>query len=312
MEAGGNAELAPALLSLPTKLDPYDPSPEVREGDSSLRKHPSILLTDGRALTFKKLDRKRVSFGKNTEFPISQVSALTQEDPQRSQVEVSTGKSDFERYLEGPVSHHREVDAMVAQAIEAANEKVMGLFQVTEKINNEFASRLGIDFKQPSETQLSELIKSNSALQSHISDLEVRFNRLQARLEADQSEQGHIEEKLTATQQQAERAIENKVVELQKKKGRLQAEVEMYRRMTGVSMQQFSGNVLTGVCKGLAGGELKFELRFKQEEGCTYSPISLQLHGLDEMLKHPISRLADCELVMIFRRMLSAVVYRPS
>lgn len=312
MEAGGNAELAPALLSLPTKLDLQDPSPEVREGDSCTRRHPSILLTDGRALSFKKLDRKRVSFGKNTEFPISQVFTVTQEDPPKTQAEVTMGKSDFERYLEGPVSFHREVDVRVAQAIEAANEKILGLFQVTEKINNEFASRLGIDFKQPSETQLNELIKTNFSLESHIASLETRFHSLQTRLELDQSQQCHMEEKLTATQQQVERTIENKLVEMQKKKERLLAEVDMYRRMTGVSLLQLSGNVLTGVCKGLAGGELKFELRFKREEGCTYNPISLQLHGLDEMLKHPISRLADCELVMIFRRMLSAVIYRPS
>jgi hypothetical protein len=140
----------------------------------------------------------------------------------------------------------------------------------------------------------------------------MRFNRLQDRLEVDKSEQGHIEEKLTATQQQVEQSIENKLTELKKKKERLLAEVDLYRRMTGVSLLQFSGNVMTGMCKGLAGGELKFELRFKGEDGCTYNPISLQLHGLDEMLKHPITRLADCELVMIFRRMLSAVIYKPS
>ena len=40
-----------------------------------------------------------------------------------------------------------------------------------------------------------------------------------------------------------------------------------------------------------------FELRFEREEGCPSSPISFQLHGLDEVLQHPISSLAACELV---------------
>ena len=314
MEAGGKPELTSSLLtSLPAKQGLCDSSSEIRECDSGgVRKHPSILLTDGRTLTFKKADRKRVSFGKNTEFPISQVSLFTQDEVPKPPVDQPMGKSDFERYLEGPLSYHREVETVISEAIEAANQKIMGLFQATEKVNDELASRLGIDYRQPSESQLSELIKANSVLQSHISDLEMRFNRLQDRLELDKSEQGHIEEKLTATQQQVEQSIESKLMELKKKKERLLAEVDLYRRMTGVSLLQFSGNVMTGMCKGLAGGELKFELRFKGEDGCTYNPISLQLHGLDEMLKHPITRLADCELVMIFRRMLSAVIYKPS
>ena len=76
MEAGGKPELTSSLLtSLPAKQGLCDSSSEIRECDSGgVRKHPSILLTDGRTLTFKKADRKRVSFGKNTEFPISQTS----------------------------------------------------------------------------------------------------------------------------------------------------------------------------------------------------------------------------------------------
>ena len=313
MEVGGNYDST--ISDFPSVQRTKDLSPpEIREGEAdSVRKHPSILLTDGRTLNFKKLDRKRVSFGKNTEFPISQISVVSQGDSEGvREMRPMPVKDDFEKYMEGPLNYQREVNSLVSQALDSINQNLFHLLSSTSQINDQLASKLGIDCRQPSETQLNELIASNSLRESHILELENRISVLEERLKADKSEHGYIEEQLMSKRQKTEQEIERKRKELEARKEKMQAEVEMYKKLTGVSLLQLSGNVLTGVCRGLIGGELKFELHLKRDQGYTYTPITLQLHGMDEILKHPVTHLADCELLMIFRRMLSAITYRPS